>query len=296
MFPTVHISYSTFDFDINSAWIVLAIIWLPELIAVIEWGLFFSVFALAALGAAMFLDFTYFSNIEILPKIGPTSLIMIVMILFSVRYFSNYSLNEIKHFRKYRPLRIVISIAEASFSCIGGILIWKYFLTTRFYKKKLTRILDKIETVTAAVQVITIIAVSFIQFPIVPLWLQVIIIISAPVGLISISILLIKNRWYAWKTVFEIYTEEFSSQVLTIFKTVTETPGVDKIKYLPIIYWALIGNWFTIAIALYDIFTVLYNIIPDLAVVIPLLGILALKYVSSMIYATKIILSYRVTR
>jgi len=292
MFPMVKIAYSMFQFDINLAWVILACIWIPEIIAVIEWAFFFSVFALAGLGAALFIDYSYLSDYEIFPYIGPFSFIMIVAILLSVRYFSNYSLNEIKNLRKLILQRIIIDIAEASFACIGGAMLWKYVINSQVYRTKFSRFLDKIESATAAFQVLTIILVSFIQFPVVPAWLQPIILVSSPIGLMSVCILLYKHRWYAWKLVFEVYTEEFSSQSLTIFQTLVEKGINERIKYKAIVIWALIGNWFTIAIALYDIFSVVYTIIPDLAIALPVLAVLALKYVSSMIRATRTILSH----
>lgn len=295
LFPQVEVVYSTIHAEVNLAWIILAFIWLPEIIAVLEWALFFSVFALAGLGAAMFIDYSYFSDRLIFPYIGPLSLVMIIAIILSVRYFSNYSLNEIKRFRRFRFLSFIIDIAEASFACIGGIFLWKVVIDSKFYKNVVSKFLDKIESSVAAFQVLTIILVAFLQFPVVPYWLQLIIIISGPVGFISVIILILKHRWYAWKLVFEVYTEEFSSQSLTIFQTIVERGKEVFKKYRPIVYWALLGNWFTIAIALYDIYSVIITIIPDVAVTLPVLGILALKYVSSMIHATKIILSYSPT-
>ncbi|MGQ4892319.1 MAG: hypothetical protein ACP6IP_07500 [Candidatus Njordarchaeia archaeon] len=288
-FPITHIKISTLETDLNLAWAVLAIVWLPEVLAVLEWGLFFSVFALAGLGASLFIDYSYFRGWEILPKIGPVSIVMIVMIILSVRYFSNYSLNEIKHFRRFKPLRLILDISEASFACIGGIILWRYLINTNLYKRKIVPILEKIENFTSAVQVLTIIIVSLIQFPIVPYWLQITIAISAPISFIAIGILVSRHKWYAWKTVFEIYTEEFSSQALTIYQSITKKIQNNK-KFIPVIYWALIGNWFTILIAIYDIYSVIYNIIPDIMIVLPLLAILAIKYTLSMINATVVII------
>ncbi len=290
IFPVIHISLSTIEADVNAAWLALAIIWLPELIAVIQWGLFFSVFALAGLGASLFFDYTYFSNIEILPKIGPLSIIMIILIILSVRYFSNYSLNEIKHFRRFKPFRVILDISEASFACIGGIIIWRHLLNTDLYRDRIAPFLDRIENFTSGVQVIVIIMVSILQFPAVPQWLQFVILISAPISFTAVGILISQNRWYAWKSVFEIYTEEFSSQSLTIYQALKKNKKEGKRILIPMIYWALLGNWFTILIALYDIYTVIYNIIPDMFIVFPLLSILALKYLSSMIRATTIII------
>jgi len=264
---------------INDALILVALIWLPEILAVIQWGIIFCVFALAGLGAAIIIDRLYFYNYYVWGGFGPISTLILILIVLSFRYFSNYSINEIiKMAKNIKLLRYILLLASIAFILIGGGVLWRLLISSRFYKEKLSKLLDHIETATTAISVIVILFVLPLQFPQTPLWIQILIIINAPIAFAAVGILLVNNRFKAWKAVFEVYTEEFSAQSLIIKDMIA-----NRKKFLMI---ALIGNWAAVPVALYNIGTVIFWIINDLLLTIVAVVILGYRYISSMIDAT----------
>ena len=281
-FPAIPVSFHNYYFAVNYALIVVALIWLPEIIALMQWGIIFAVFALAGLGASLFIDYLYFSNTTILwGKIGPVSLIMIVLIILSFRYFSNYSIQEIvKMAQKISIFRRILIVSSVAYILIGGGILWRIFISSRLYRNHVAKLLDKIENTTAAISVIIILLTLPLQFPKIPLPVQVLILINAPIAFAAVAILLIENKFGAWKAVFEIYTEEFSAQSLILKERVAKKNH----KFLII---ALIGNWAAIPVALYDVGSVMFWLLGDIFLVGIALLILGFRYISSMVGATK---------
>ena len=289
--PVSTIIYNEFTLDINIGWFILAVIWLPELIAIISWGFFFALFALAATGAALFIDYFYFSNLQLYFGIGPITLVTLVLILVSFRWFANYGISEIiKIADKSKLFKVILTISEASYATIGGALLWRIFKDTGIYEKYIDPLFDKLEKGAAAVQIAIILFAAIIQFPTSPLWLQVILILSVPVGTLAIIILLATRGMTAWKEVFEIYTEEFSSQSISIKAWLDQKKTLKHRKFFLI--WALIGNWTTIIVAIIEIGSVVYMLFGDFFVELAIIVILIIKYVFSMIKATKEIYFY----
>ena len=94
-FPRFPLPFLGVDMEINSGLITLGAIWLPEILAVIQWGIIFAVFALAGLGASLLIDHLYFPNYCFVWGFGPLSIIIVILIVLSFRYFSNLSLIHI---------------------------------------------------------------------------------------------------------------------------------------------------------------------------------------------------------
>jgi len=283
-FPRFPLPILGIDMEINSGLITLGAVWLPEILAIIQWGIIFAVFALAGLGASLLIDHLYFPDHCYIWGFGPLSIIMVILIVLSFRYFSNYSVREIINMaKKVRLLRKILLFACVSFILIGGGVFWGLFISSKVYRNTISSILDKIETTTAAVSVIIILLTLPLQFPKNPLPIQILILLNAPVAFAAVAILLVKNKFRAWKDVFEVYTEEFAAQSLII---------KDKIraKNKKFLIIALIGNWAAVPVALYNIGCVIYWVISDiLLVILAVLGV-GVRYISSMISATKEIL------
>lgn len=282
IFPAMLVSFHNYSFMVNYAFIVVALIWLPEIIALMLWGVIFAVFALAGLGASLFIDYLYFGDIAILwGKVGPISLIMIAMIILSFRYFSNYSIREIvKMAQKVALIRKVLLLSSVTYLLIGGGVFWRAFISSKIYKKYISVLLDKIENMTAAISVIIILLALPLQFPKIPLLVKILILINAPIAFTAVVILLAEKKFGAWKAVFEIYTEEFSAQSLILKDKIAKKNR----KFLLV---ALIGNWAAIPIALYDVGSVMFWLLGDAFLVGIALLILGSRYISSMIEATR---------
>jgi len=280
LFPVVQLSLFGFDLSISLSIIIFLLIWVPEIITLVLWGIIFSVFALAGLGAALFIDYLYFSDLAILwGKIGPIGLFMIVLIILSFRYFSNYSIREIINMARRRSiLRGILLFSSVAYMLIGGGIIWRVLIRSRIYRDSIAPILEKIETATAAISVLIILLTLPFQFPTIPIPIRILIIINTPIAFSAVIILLQRGKFKAWKAVFEIYTEEFAMQSLIV---------KDKIKQPKLMLIALIGNWAAIPIALYDVGITVYWLIGDLILTIIALIILGSRYISSMIRASK---------
>ncbi len=279
------------DIVLNMSLIIVAILWIPEIIALVQWAIFFSVFGLAGLGAAIFLDIVLYDligfNIWFGGKLGVVGLLMVILIVASFRYFANYSIGEIMRIaEKVSIQRIIVLISGISYMMIGGGILWRWIIASNIYRQKISPILDKIETTTAAISVIIIIGILPAQILSVPIWLMILIFVNMPIAFTAIIILIKEHKFGAWKQVFEIYTEEFAGQSLTISRKIK-----DK-KWLKI---ALVGNWAAIPIALYDVGTALLWIINDIFIVIVCLVVLGAKYISSMLEATREILKRATT-
>jgi len=280
LFPVVQLNLFGFDLSISLSIIIFLLIWVPEIITLVLWGIIFSVFALAGLGAALFLDYLYFSDMTILwGKVGPIGLIMMTLIILSFRYFSNYSIREIINMARNRYfLRGTLLFSSVAYMLIGGGVLWRGLIKSRIYRNSIAPILDRIETATTAISVLIILLTLPFQFPTIPIPIRILIIINVPIAFSAVIILLRKGGFRAWKAVFEIYTEEFAMQSLIV---------KDKIKRPKLMLIALIGNWAAIPIALYDVGITVYWLIGDLILTIIALIILGSRYISSMIRASK---------
>jgi len=280
LFPVLQMSIYGYSFAISLSIIIVILIWIPEIITLILWGIIFAVFALAGLGAALFIDYLYFgNNLFLWGKVGPIGLLMIVLIVLSFRYFSNYSIGEIvKMAKRHTSLKIILLFSSISCILIGGGVLWRVFINSKIYRDYLSGFLDKVENATAAISVMIILLTLPLQFPSIPLPVRILILINAPIAFSAVMILLIEKRFGAWKTIFEIYTEEFAAQS-TILK--------ERISNPKIMLVALVGNWAAIPIALYDVGATVYWLLGDLLLTFGALIILGLRYISSMIQATK---------
>jgi len=285
-FEKRYITLFGYGFEVNIAYILVALLWIPEIIALLQWALFFSVFGLAGLGAAIYLDLILFNvfgvELRIFGRFGPISGIMLVLIIASFRYFSNYSIGEIMRIAERAKFqRIIVLLSGVSYMLIGGGFIWRVVIESNIYQRKISPILDKIETFTAATSVLVIIVTLPMQMLNAPVWICILVLINAPVAFSAVAILLLKHGFRAWKHVFEIYTEEFAAQSLTLME------ALGRSKWRSLLKIALIGNWAAVPVALYDIGVVIWWLLHDVLLVCGGLMILGIKYVSSMVTATK---------